>query len=191
MELGEFCKSYRMILELVGLPGVGKFTIGRVLAKSLNARLVDNHNIANPAFVSTSFGSHEFYDMVRSVRALTFESLKKLPASTSIILTTAPSRSSLRWRELQEASRELAVARQQPLLGVHLRCEPNEGVRRLKMPDRALLHKITDPSVLNDGFERLVLLDHCDLTLDLDVTMLAPSQAANVILEWLNQDRSE
>lgn len=180
-----------MILELAGLPGVGKFTIGRVLAEALDARLVDNHTIANPAFVSTSFGSPEFYDMVCSVRALTFDQLQKLPPSTSIILTTAPSRSPSRWRELQEASKELAARRQTRLLGVHLRCEAEEGVRRLRMADRALLRKITDPSVLNDGFERIVLLDHCDRTLDLDVTLLTPAQAADAIIGWLNTNSNE
>lgn len=180
-----------MILELAGLPGVGKFTIGRVLAEALNARLVDNHTITNPAFVSTSFESPEFYDMVRSVRALTFDQLRMLPPSTSIILTNAPSRSLVRWRELQEASKELAVRRQKPLLGVHLHCEADEGIRRLKMADRALLRKITDPAVLDDGFERLVSLDHCDRTLDLDVTFLAPTQAADIIMGWLNANSCE
>ena len=59
-------------------------------------------------------------------------------------------------------------------------------MRRLRMADRAQMNKITDPSVLNDGFERLVLLDHCDRTLDLDVTLLAPAQAADAIVRWLN-----
>lgn len=180
-----------MIVELAGLPGVGKFTIGRVLAEVLNARLVDNHTIANPAFVSTSFGSPEFYNMVRSVRELTFDQLQKLPPSTSIILTTAPSRNPLRWRELQDASKQLAARRQTLLFGVHLRCEADEGVRRLRMAERALMHKITDPSVLNDGFERLVLLDHCDRALDLDVTLLAPAQAADAIMRWLSTESSE
>lgn len=175
-----------MILELAGLPGVGKFTIGRVLAEALNARLVDNHTIANPAFVSTSFGSSEFYDTVRAVRTLIFARLRELPPTTNIILTSAPSRSLARWRELQTASKTLAAHRQTPLLGVHLRCSAEEGERRIRMTDRALLRKITDPEVLNDGFERAVLLDHCDATLDLDVTSLAPSEAADEIIRWLN-----
>ncbi|MBK8543532.1 MAG: hypothetical protein IPL62_08155 [Caulobacteraceae bacterium] len=45
---------------------------------------------------------------------------------------------------------------------------------------------IPDPEVLNDGFGRDVLLDHCDATLDLDVTSLAPSEAAVEITRWLN-----
>lgn len=53
------------------------------------------------------------------------------------------------------------------------------------MTDRALLRKITDLEVLNDGFERAVLLDHCDSTLDLDVTSLAPTKAADEIISWL------
>ena len=175
-----------MILELAGLPGVGKFTIGRVLAEVLNARLVDNHTIANPAFVSTSFGSPEFYDTVRAVRTLTFARLRELPPTTNIIITSAPSRSLARWRELQAANKTLAAHRQTPLLGVHLRCSAEEGERRIKMTDRALLRKITNPEVLNDGFERAVSLDHCDGELDLDVTSLTASEAAARIMAWLN-----
>ncbi len=175
-----------MILELAGLPGVGKYTIGRVLAEALNARLVDNHTIANPALVSTPFGSPEFYDMVRAVRDLVFDRLQMLPPTTNIILTSAPSRSLARWRELQVANKALAANRQTPLLGVHLRCSAEERERRIRMTDRALLRKITDPEILNDGFKRVVLLDHCDRTLDLDVTSLVPSQAADEIIRWLN-----
>lgn len=175
-----------MILELAGLPGVGKFTIGRVLAEALSARLVDNHTIANPAFVSTSFGSPEFYDTVRAVRTIVFARLRDLPPKTHIILTNAPSRSLARWRELQTASRTLAADRQTTLLGVHLRCSAEEGERRIRMEDRAILRKLTNPEVLNDGFERAVDLDHCDHTLELDVTSLAPSQAADAIMRWLN-----
>lgn len=175
-----------MILELAGLPGVGKFTIGRVLAEALSARLVDNHTIANPAFVSTAFGSPEFYETVRAVRTLVFARLRDLPAETHIILTNAPSRSPARWQELQAASKALAADRQTALLGVHLRCGPEEGERRIRMEDRELLRKLTNPEVLNDGFERAVHLDHCDHTLELDVTSLAPSEAADAILAWLN-----
>lgn len=174
-----------MILELAGLPGVGKFTIGQVLAEMLNARLVDNHTIANPAFVSTSFGSPEFYETVRAVRFLVFAQLRNLPPRTNIILTSAPSRSLARWKELQTANKALAADRQTTLLGVHLRCSPEEGERRIRMQDRALLRKLTTPEVLNDGLERAVHLDHCDRTLELDVTSLAPSEAADEIMTWL------
>lgn len=178
-----------MILELAGLPGSGKFTIGRVLAEAMSARLVDNHTIANPAFVSTAFGSPEFYEMVRAVRALVFKQLEQLPITTDIILTTAPSRSPARWRELQDASRRLADTRQTPLLGVHLRCSADELARRMRMTERSLLRKITDPDILNDGFDRPVVLDHCDRTLEIDVTALSPAQAAKGITDWIAASR--
>jgi shikimate kinase len=151
-----------MILELNGLAGVGKFTIGRILARALNARLVDNHTIYNPAFASTPFRSTAFYETVRAVRTITFGQLEKLPPEASIILTIAPG-TELSWgREWQEAIRQLATKRETTLLGVHLLCDSEEWALRISSPSRELMRKLVEPSVLDDGVERPVLLDHCD-----------------------------
>ncbi len=46
-----------MILQINGWPGVGKLTVGRIVAKELGGRLLDNHTIYNPAFALTEFRS--------------------------------------------------------------------------------------------------------------------------------------
>ena len=38
------------IFHLIGTPGAGKYTIGKLLAEAAGARLVDNHSIANVIF---------------------------------------------------------------------------------------------------------------------------------------------
>ena len=174
-----------MILELHGQGGVGKFTIGRTVAEAMGARLIDNHVIYNPAFATTQFRSAEFYETVRAVRSITFAQAEKLPSATPIILTIAPTRDFEWAKEWQSAIRGLADRRGAALLGVHLHCAREENRRRLSTPSRALLRKLTDPTVLDDGFERPIMLDHCDDVFQLDVTSLSPSAASDRILEWV------
>ena len=174
-----------MIVELNGLAGVGKLTIGRTLARSLDARLLDNHTIYDPAFATTSFRSAAFRETVRAVRAIVFDRAAALPIGTPIVLTIAPGRDRGWGEEWQHAIRQLANARGVPLLGVHLRCAPDELARRIADPGRAVTRKLTDVAILTDGVERPVLLDHCDRRLDLDVTALSATEAAAAILRWV------
>lgn len=173
-----------MILELNGHGGVGKLTIGRLLADALGARLLDNHTIYNPAFATTDFRSPPFYETVRAVRTIAFARAAELPPEIPIILTIAPGRDPDWGREWQGAIRALAARRGGPLLGAHLHCAREENIRRLGTPERALLCKLTDASALDDGRERPVLLDHCDQILELDVTALDAAEAAGRILSW-------
>jgi hypothetical protein len=173
-----------MIIELNGLAGVGKLTIGRVLADAMHGRLIDNHTLYNPAFATTDFRSAAFYETVRAVRDLAFDRAALLPPETAIVLTIAPGTNGAWGEEWQRAIRALADRRGDALLGVHLHCSVEEGARRMSDPSRALLRKLTDSSVLGDGIDRPVRLDHCDARLDLDVTRLAPDEAAKAIASW-------
>ena len=172
------------ILELNGLAGVGKFTIGRIVAGQIGACLIDNHMIYNPALATTEFGSAAFFETVRAVRDIVFERVAALPAETPVVLTIAPGRNRAWGAEWQQAIRELAHRREAPLFGVHLRCTDAEGARRIATPSRAAMRKLTDPAVIATG-DRPVLLDHCDDVLDLDVTRLDAGESAAAILRWL------
>ncbi|MBT2187632.1 AAA family ATPase [Sphingobium nicotianae] len=173
-----------MIIELSGHGGVGKLTIGRALADRMSGRLLDNHTIYNPAFAMTTFRSPEFYETVQAVRTIAFDRAAQLPAQVPIVITMATG-TALWWtRDWQVAIRDLADRRSVPLLGVHIHCTLEENARRIAEPTRALLRKLTDPASLNDGLDRPVLLDHCDRTMDLDVTALDPEQAVDQIHAW-------
>ena len=122
------------ILELNGLAGVGKFTIGRIVAGQIGARLIDNHMIYNPALATTEFGSAAFFETVRAVRD---SELVVVPQATF-----APGRNRAWGAEWQQAIRELAHRREAPLFGVHLRCTDAEGARRIATPSRAAMRKL-------------------------------------------------
>ncbi len=173
-----------MIVELSGHAGVGKFTIGRILAELLGAKLLDNHTIYNPAFAITEFRSPEFYETVRAVREVAFARAAQLPPNVPLILTTAPGTNRTWGAEWQSAIRALADRRSCKLLAVHLVCGIDEHRRRLETPERTLLQKLTDMEALGDLSGRPALLDHADDAIQIDVGGLSPEAAAQSIKEW-------
>jgi predicted kinase len=175
-----------MIIELSGHGGVGKFTIGRLLAGLLGGRLLDNHTIYNPAFATTEFRSPEFFDTVRSVRALAFERASQLPREAAIILTFAPGHDSSWDEEWRSATRQLANQRVDMLLAVRLTCQTEVHRRRVASPTRALLRKLTDASLIDAGLPPAGSLDHCDASLELDVSNLSADEAAEEIRRWVS-----
>ncbi|MDZ3833438.1 MAG: AAA family ATPase [Sphingopyxis sp.] len=174
-----------MIIELNGHAGVGKLTIGRLLAEALGARLIDNHTLYDPAFATTDFGSEAFFDTVRAVRAIAFERAAALPQATAIILMIAPSQRRAWGEEWQAAIRSLADARRARLYGVHLSCADVERARRIAAPDRVRSRKLSDAAVVGDGMARPILLDHCDAVFDIDVTDRSADSAAAAIRRWV------
>ena len=177
-----------MIIELCGLPGVGKFTIGTALAARLNARLLDNHSLYNVAFALTDFRSEHFDRTVRAVREIAWDAAAELSPDVPLILTTAFGSRRAWSEEWCEAVKALALRRDCPLLIVHLICEPNENRRRIGYVDRQAARKPTDPSVVDGQAQRIAMVDHGDDLLTLDVTHLTAQQAANEIERWVAKE---
>lgn len=78
-----------MILNINGYPGVGKLTIGTIVAERLDAKLLDNHTIYNPAFALTEFKSEAHLRLTRAVRDLCYDQVLALPAGTAVVMTNA------------------------------------------------------------------------------------------------------
>lgn len=78
-----------MIVHLNGLPGVGKLTVARLIAKQLDGYLIDSHTIYNVAFSLTEFQSPEFYSLVKAVRDVAYERIAAIPANIPVIMTNA------------------------------------------------------------------------------------------------------
>lgn len=178
-----------MIFELFGDSGVGKFSIGLLLAERLDGRLIDNHTIFNPAFAVTDFRSPAFYHLVRAVRDLTFDAAAAMPSGVPILLTVTRGRD-LDWgREWQQKIRQLADRRGSVLFGVQIVCDAAERARRFADPARGLMRKATDPAAVADITDSPILLDHSDVRLRMDVTKMGAGDAAERIVSALH-DRS-
>ena len=110
-----------MIIEIVGQAGVGKLTIGRLLAARLPGRLLDNHSIYNVAFSLTDYRSEAFYRTVRAVRDIAWETALELPPDLVLLDAEMPGMSGFEVCEALKAEPGLADV---PVIFVTAHAEP-------------------------------------------------------------------
>lgn len=174
-----------MLLLLNARPGVGKLTIGRFLADRLGARLLDAHTLYNLAFATTEARSALFEETVRELRAIARARVLDLAPDVPVVLTDALFEDSSWANALWDDTLALAHERGGPFLVVLLECEREENERRLRSPERKAKRKPMDGGVLNPRrYERVPLSRGADALLRLDVTRMAPDDAAERIATW-------
>ena len=179
-----------MLINLNGWPGAGKLTVGRVLAKELGGRLLDNHTILNVASALAEQGSQQFYDLARAVRSAAFDCILKLPATAPIVLTNVVARGGTSGflEENWQAIINLAELRGCDLYSVILVCSGEENARRVVAEARALLRKNRDPDFLvNLTRTRTLFDDGATFRTSIDNTGLPPEECANRIHSWINE----
>jgi hypothetical protein len=176
-----------MIIHINGRAGVGKLTIGTILADTIGGKLLDNHSIYNVAFALTEFRSERFYDTVRAVRDVAFRRVLDLPATTPVILTNWYSADSDWGNENWDAVIALARKRASRLLVVVLECSTEENARRIQSAERSAKRKPRDPATAAASAARPLLDRDGDRLLRLDVTELSADAAARRIADWAQQ----
>ncbi|ANM09398.1 MULTISPECIES: AAA family ATPase [unclassified Rhizobium] len=175
-------KPASRIVHINGWPGTGKLTVGRLLAKSLGARLVDNHMLLNPA--EALFGrSNPLHASLREqVRRAVFDHAARADPAESFVFTDALAddehdRAMFSWYP------DLAAARGADLVAVLLDCAPEENARRLVSPGRSEALKLTDPARLQQLRATYKLLRGlAEHTVEIDTTKLSPEETAARIL---------
>lgn len=173
------------IIHLNGAPGVGKLTIGRLLAARLQARLLDNHAIHDVAFALTEFRSPEFYETVRAVRTVAYDRIVRLPSAVAVVLTDAFFEDSAWGGESWNEVLSLAERRDTTLFAVCLTCNPDEHRRRITSAERAAKGKVLDPAYVDRCVGRKLVQLEGSEHLSLDVTRLTPEVAASHIASWV------
>lgn len=78
-----------LILHLNGFPGTGKLTIARALAPEIQARVIDNHTLLNPANAVHDRANPDHQALRADIRALVLRHIEALPAGTNLIFTDA------------------------------------------------------------------------------------------------------
>jgi len=173
-----------MMIHLNGYPGIGKLTVGRLLAQRLGGRLLDNHAIYDVAFALADFRSPSWDRLARGVRDVAFAGVEALSPLLPVVTTNACSDSD--WgREMWRSMLDLAERRGSPFLVVSMNCAPEENARRLRSEGRSG-GKMTDPLALEAYRRNWTLLeDGGDSLLRLDCTNLSAEESATAILEWV------
>ena len=183
------------IIHLIGYPGVGKLTVAQALAASRpddaddRIVVVDNHLTSNPvlAVVPRKEGRvpDQAWEHVSVIREQVIAAIRELsPPSWSFVFTNVLRRTDPVGVLTSALVEELAEARGDPYVPVLLQCDPDEQRRRVLGPGRSERGKWVDP----DAVARFVaavdlVVPERPLRLNLDVTALAPDQAARIILD--------
>jgi broad-specificity NMP kinase len=181
------------VIQLLGYPGVGKYTIALELTEELGiqgetARLVDNHRTTN--LITELLAEpyvHGMLDVeararineIRSVVARTIA--EQSPREWTFVFTNFP----LKNDPLHTAifhNRELAERRGTPFLPIVLTCDVDELLRRVQSPGREARQKLRDPRIAAEFIDRGLLVPDWPELQEVDVTSLTPKEAAQEIL---------
>ena len=181
-----------MIVQLNGLPGVGKLTIARVLEKLLidqgrDVRLVDNHAVINLCYAVTEHGTPLYAEMIRDLADLLLDYLVKAPAGRIFIFTNALVEAYESDQRRYASIRTLAENRGQPLIPVLLTCaDEAEHLRRAGQDERSQRQKLTDLAIVKESRSHAVIHNPAaPHALTLDVATLSPDEAATQIAAHL------
>lgn len=176
-----------MIVHLNGWPGVGKLTIGRLLAKGMGARLIHNHLLHDVAIGCTGVNDPARWPLYEAVRHAAYQTLAQRPASEVFVMTNALCVGSPRECEAWGHVVDLAIARKAPLIPIVLVADVEENARRVQQADR-IGRKLADQRLLKEAIatDRIQEPDVAEL-LVLDVTRLEPDAAAQAVEQHLSQ----
>jgi len=190
------------LIVLYGLPGVGKLSVARELAKLTGFKLFHNHLAVDLALSVFDFGSLPFIELREEVWLAVFR--RAVAANVNGLIFTLASDRTVRG-DFLEKTRELVESAAGEIRFVELRCSPDELERRIEDPSRQRFGKLSsvaqfqqlqaagafvDPGVAKD---RLVV-DTTRLSAPAAATLIAgelgishePSEKAGTLfpIEW-------
>lgn len=180
------------VVHLLGFPASGKRTIGEALVASVPRDdqrfvLVDNHLTSRAVLAAldtdpTGRVDPRVWGHVSGIRVHVLAAIEEMAPPgwsyvfTSYVVHDVPSESIGRLQAL-------AVTRASTYVPVVLHCDDEERRRRVVGPDRAAHRKWLDPDgVAEDVAARTLVRPDSPHLLDLDVTHLAPADAAEQVL---------
>ena len=176
------------VFYLIGPPGVGKYTVGTIIAERTGAKLVDNHYAINPIFGLIEQDGRtplpaEVWPQVGKVRSAVLETIATLsPRDWNFVFTHAasddPSDADTCREILSTAERRGAQ-----VIVARLHCAPDELARRVLSPERRSRMKEMDPDAARANAVAPVFDPRHANVIDIDTTSKTPNQVADLVLE--------
>lgn len=176
------------LFYLVGPPGVGKMTVGKMLAQKLRGPLVSNHLWLNPVFSlieqdGSSPVPEAVWPLVREIRRAVFEASKSLtPQSWNLVFTHAAVGESEPDRQIATEILDVARTRRARLIVVQLTCSAEALASRVVTPERRLQFKESDAEAARQNALLAPFDPGHPHTFLLDTTDLSAEEACKVIL---------
>lgn len=185
-----------MVIYLIGIPAVGKYTIAKHLGRLTGARVVDNQSINLPVFNVLGFdGTDAFplperaWEHIATIRGAVLDTITELcGTSDSFVFTNVLEKGDAQAEALFERIRALARDRGARFFPVRLTCDAAALRARKDSPDRRARLKDIDVTNIERYVETFELLpvEHPD-AFTLDTTEGSPEEAALSILEHIRE----
>ena len=169
------------LIFLHGLPGVGKLTVARELAKLTGFRIFHNHLAVDLAESVFEFGSLSFVELREKIWLEVFS--RAVAANLNGLIFTFAFDRTVR-RSFIEHTRGVIESSGGEVLFVELRCSIEELERRIEHPSRQRFGKLSSVERFRELKEAGALVDPGIPTerLVVDTTELCASDAASLIV---------
>lgn len=177
-----------VMVYLVGPPGVGKYTVGKLVAERIQAKLLDNHFWSNPIFEVVEPDGRPFpagvWDRANDVRSAVLETVALFgPVDRNYVFTHAVSDPGGHPIDWVIAGQLLWVAerRQARLLVVRLSCGEKQLRERISSETRRQRFKMTDAAKAESLASLGLFPINHDWILDLETSGLSAADTADRI----------
>ncbi len=175
--------TQKYLIYLIGKPGVGKYTIAKVLAK-YGYIVCDNQLINNPVFSIVGYDgfgdvSEDSWDAIEKIRSIVFDVLVAQKQNNYVLTNVLNDDEDDRnlFNQVQNMSKEHGSV----FVPVTLFVDRDEHLKRIVNPARRQHYKSVDPKDVDSGSKSLPIT-HKNL-LELDITHLSAEDSVKNILE--------
>jgi predicted kinase len=169
------------LIFLFGLPGVGKLTVARELAKLTGFKLFHNHLVVDLVGSVFEFGSQPFVELREKIWLAVFS--EAAAASLSGLIFTFAFDRTVRSTFI-EHTREVIESSEGEIFFVELKCSTEVLEQRIEHPSRKSFGKLSDVADFRQLKEAGAFVDPGipQERLVVDTTSLSASDAANLIV---------
>lgn len=177
-----------MIIHINGMPGVGKFTVAKLLAEKLNARLIDNHLLIDLVLTICERGSAKYISMLKKLMDVVLEQIAENPNQT-FIFTNALAAEFAEDKERFDQIRCFAEKHEIPFVQILLNCDLGENKKRIVSENREAKGKLIDADELEKLQKYTIYHPPTEFSFEIDSTNLSAKIVAEKIIGLIDFER--